>query len=190
MITSKLRKALHRMWRILTFRKGVYGSYGKKCSFKNGVVIDEKTYVGNYCYFGRFATVTEARIGNYCSIAPFVTIGPGEHPIDRVSTSAAMLKACGEQYSLTEKETVIGNDVWIGLNAVILRGVHVGNGAVIAAGAVVNRDVPDYAIVGGVPAKIIKYRFSEDRIRDLQQTEWWKYDAVNAARIINERGLR
>lgn len=69
----------------------------------------------------------------------------------------------------------IGNDVWIGANVIILPGVNIGNGAVVAAGAVVSKDVPPYAIVGGVPAKIIKYRFSEKEIEILQRVEWWEW---------------
>jgi len=73
------------------------------------------------------------------------------------------------------KPVEIKNDVWIGANAVILSGVTVGNGAVIAAGAVVTKDVPDYAIVGGVPAKIIKYRFAQEEIEILNQIKWWDW---------------
>ena len=72
-------------------------------------------------------------------------------------------------------KTVIGNDVWIGCNSIILAGVKVGNGAIIAAGAVVTKDVPAYAIVGGNPAKIIWYRFSDRLIERLEKTAWWKY---------------
>lgn len=68
---------------------------------------------------------------------------------------------------------IIGNDVWIGANAIILQGVTIGDGAIIAAGAVVTKDVPPYAIVGGVPAKVIKYRFSDEVILKLLQIKWW-----------------
>lgn len=73
-------------------------------------------------------------------------------------------------------KVVIGNDVWIGAYAKIVEGVRIGDGAVIAAGAVVTKDVPPYAIVGGVPAKIIKYRFEEKQIKQLLELKWWNKD--------------
>ena len=79
-----------------------------------------------------------------------------------------------EKY-ISSKKTVIGNDVWIGRNATLIAGVRIGNGAVIGAGAVVTKDVPDYAIVVGVPARIIKYRFSEEIIKKLNMIEWWNW---------------
>lgn len=69
----------------------------------------------------------------------------------------------------------IGNDVWIGANVVILPGVHIGNGAVLAAGTVVTRNVPAYAIVGGVPSKVIRYRFEKSDIKKLENIKWWEW---------------
>lgn len=77
---------------------------------------------------------------------------------------------------IASKKTKIGNDVWVGKNAVIMSGVKIGDGAVIGSGAVVTKDVPDYAIVGGVPAKVIKYRFSEEQIAKLKKIQWWNWD--------------
>jgi len=71
------------------------------------------------------------------------------------------------------KRTQIGNDVWIGARAIVLDGISIGDGAVIAAGAVVTKDVPPYAIVGGVPAKLIRYRFEDDVIQELLKWKWW-----------------
>ena len=76
----------------------------------------------------------------------------------------------------SKSAVVIGNDVWIGESARIMAGVHIGDGAVIAAGAVVTKDVAPYAIVGGVPAKVIKYRFSPEQIEELLKIEWWNWD--------------
>ena len=74
------------------------------------------------------------------------------------------------------KQTTIGNDVWIGQGAFIKGGVTIGDGAIVAAHAVVVKDVPPYAVVGGVPARVIKYRFDEDAIKDLLEIKWWNYD--------------
>jgi len=72
-------------------------------------------------------------------------------------------------------DIVVGNDVWIGYEAVILSGVHIGDGAIIGARAVVTRDVPPYTVVGGIPAKEIKKRFGEETVQKLQQTQWWNW---------------
>lgn len=102
-------------------------------------------------------------IGNYCSIARDVRfIADGEHPIDHVSTYPFRVRCFGESAEATTKgPIVVEDDVWIGERSMILSGVHVGQGAVIAAGSVVTKNVPAYAVVGGVPAQLIKYRFSE-----------------------------
>ncbi|KAA6302437.1 MAG: Chloramphenicol acetyltransferase [Candidatus Ordinivivax streblomastigis] len=121
-------------------------------------------------------------IGKYCSISQQVRmITGGIHPTDWVS-----LYPIRSQFNLTGKYTdgmpttkgdiFIGNDVWIGTGATILSGVKIGNGVVICAGAVVTNHIPDYAIVGGVPAKIIKYRFSEEQIKQLNKIAWWDWE--------------
>ena len=85
-----------------------------------------------------------------------------------------------------EYETVtIGHDVWIGTRAIVLDGITVGNGAVIAANSVVTKDVPPYAIVAGVPAKIIKYRFNDDKINKLNDSKWWELDLNEIKQKIN-----
>ena len=127
-------------------------------------------------------------IGKYCSIASGSHIGTGRHPLDALSTNAMVHSDCFQKEGpigiLPENRVVfehhlpvrIGNDVWIGLNAVIMDGVSVGDGAVIGTGAIVTRDVPPYAIVAGVPARIIKYRFDEETIRRLVQNPWFERD--------------
>jgi acetyltransferase-like isoleucine patch superfamily enzyme len=125
-------------------------------------------------------------IGKFCSIGSFVSIGPGKHPIEFVSTSPVFFsdnKQCGTTFAdmsyYREMGSVkIGNDVWIGANAVIFDDVTIGDGAVIAAGAIVTKDVEPYAVVGGVPAKMIKKRFSDEIIEKLMQFEWWNKDEV------------
>lgn len=106
-------------------------------------------------------------IGSYCSIAPQVTFVTGnEHALNRISTFPFLVKVLGslEGESISKGGIVVQDDVWIGFGATILDGVHIGQGAVIAAGAVVTKDVPPYAVVGGVPAQLIKYRFDDDLI--------------------------
>jgi len=119
-------------------------------------------------------------IGKYCSIASGVKFLPGgEHDYKRVSTfpfSKKMEIQLTKKESFSKGDITVGNDVWIGTNALILSGVNIGNGAVIAAGSVIVKDVPHYAIVGGNPAKIIKMRFSDAQIEELLKIKWWDWD--------------
>ena len=125
------------------------------------------TYGGiNILTFGEGYKVT---IGDYCSIGPNVLfVLKADHPTNRLSTFPFKVKALGEKHEATSKgNIVLDDDVWIGANVTILSGVHIGQGAVVAAGAVVKSDVPPYAIVGGVPAKVVKYRFDAEIISSL-----------------------
>ena len=140
-----------------------------------------KYKIGEYTYGSPYIHDYEdnIEIGRYCSIGPDVMIlVGGEHYLDRVSTYPFGMKF--QDFSdpncprLSKGDITIENDVWIGARVTILSGIKIGNGAVVAAGAVVTKDVPPYAIVGGVPAKIIKYRFDEQTIKELQATKWWE----------------
>lgn len=130
-------------------------------------------------YIGDYTVVINSKIGKFTSISWGVTIGPEEHDYSRVTNHSFLysLKAFNltplKHYSPFEKECEIGNDVWIGCNSTILRGVKIGHGAVIGANSLVNKDVPPYAIVVGSPAKIIKYRFSPDVIEAMLELAWW-----------------
>ena len=117
-------------------------------------------------------------IGNFCSVAQGVKFLPGaDHVVDRISTYPFKAKfLTGEQEAFSKGDIVVDDDVWIGYGATILSGVHIGQGAVVAAGAVVTKDVPPYAIVGGVPAKILKYRFEPDMIQALMHIDYSKLD--------------
>ena len=131
--------------------------------------------IGEHSYCFAKHVMRGTQIGKYCSIAADVVIHPAEHNVYTVSTSP---NVPGHEYVEGHgwsNGAIIGNDVWIGRSAIILNScAKIGDGAIVAAGAVVTHDVPPYAIVGGVPAKIIKYRFSPQIIKQLLKSEWWK----------------
>jgi acetyltransferase-like isoleucine patch superfamily enzyme len=106
---------------------------------------------------------TKLNIGSYCSISPGVQfLLGGEHQVDSISTYPFKVKCFGYEYEAGSKgDIIVGDDVWIGTNAIICSGVKIGQGAIVAAGAVVTKEVSPYAVVGGNPAKVIKYRFDE-----------------------------
>lgn len=140
--------------------------------------------IGRYSYLGYDCEVISTDIGSFCSLASGIHIGLAEHPTSWVSTSPVFqdvrnssVKKKFARIALPEsKRTTIGHDVWIGTNAIIKKGVHVGTGAVIASGAVVTKDVQPYAIVGGCPAKLIRYRFDKNMIEKLLNSKWWEKD--------------
>lgn len=136
------------------------------------VVLMSHVKIGRGTYLRRDVFVDDyVEIGRYCSIANDAIIGPSEHPIENFSTHPISYDV--ENYPGKETKTKIGNDVWIGTRAIIKKGVTIGDGAVVAAGAVVTKNVPPYAIVAGVPTKIIKYRFEPEIIQKLIELEWW-----------------
>lgn len=162
---------------------------------KNLLKNDNADYenVGKYTYGHKEALrhcCSKVTIGSFCSIGPNVIIGPSEHDLYSISThhfhqdvrfgrfveTYINKGKCTPLRESKKIEIKIGNDVWIGCNAVILAGVTIGNGAVIGAGAVVTKDVPDFAIVVGVPAKILKYRFTKEQQELILKSKWWDWD--------------
>jgi len=142
------------------------------------VIVGEHTYGLRRETFFAYHPDDRVTIGKFCSIADGVRIVFGGHETGRVSTFPfKALCFGGEPYvdSTSKGNITIGNDVWIGVNAVILSGVQIGHGAVVAAGAVVNKNIPPYALAGGVPARVIKYRLRPDQIESLLQIQWWDW---------------
>lgn len=140
--------------------------------------------MGRYSYSGYDCWIINTDIGAFCSISDSVYIGGREHPITWASTSPVFEHGDSngapdsfEKFEVPEpNRTIIGNDVWIGHGVIIKAGVKIGDGAVVGAGAVVTKDIPPYAIVVGCPARIIRYRFEEDLIKQLLESHWWTLD--------------
>lgn len=140
--------------------------------------------IGDYSYVCKQGHIMYSTVGKFCSIANAVRLNPSNHPNWRVSqhhfTYRSALFCMGSDdewvFSWRKSHPVhVGNDVWIGHGALVMPGVRVGDGAVIASGAVVTKDVPPYVIVGGVPAKSIKRRFSPYVGEKLQALAWWDW---------------
>ena len=149
--------------------------------------------VGNYTYgtLSVFANTkaSKLKIGHFCSIGDGVEfILSSEHPTDCVSTFPFKVKCLGIEAAeaVTKVDITVGDDVWIGQHAIVLSGVTIGQGAVIAAGSVVSKDVPPYAIVGGVPAKLIKYRFPEDIIKKLLRIDYSRLTKEQVQKVLPE----
>lgn len=146
--------------------------------------------VGAFTYLGPAAEVRRATIGRFCSIAANVAIGPAEHPLNWLTSHPVAFdgvryfdaseewgcfKDSRRRFHGNSARTTVGNDVWIGRNAILKQGITVGDGAVIAGGAFVHRDVPPYSIVGGVPARVLRYRFPDETIVRLLRIKWWNW---------------
>jgi acetyltransferase-like isoleucine patch superfamily enzyme len=158
------------------------------CEFEKYVVVFNNTIlynckIGAYSYIQMNGRVFNCDIGKFCSIAASVSIAPGMHDMSKVTThpsfyfytkSLPRLFVTENKLQLSERVS-IGHDVWIGEKVVIIDGVKIGNGAVIASGAIVVKDVEPYSVVGGVPAKHIKYRFDSETIAIFQKSEWWNF---------------
>ncbi|AJA14894.1 hexapeptide repeat-containing transferase [Pseudomonas putida TRO1] len=162
-------------------------------------VVATGTAIGAYTYMRGGTIHSLTKIGRFCSVAPGVEIGPGNHPTTFLSTHPFQYGASGFDFwpafkgfdhgslsvpaEVAKAAPIIGNDVWIGAQVFIPRGVVIGDGAVIAAGSVVTKDVKPYEIVGGAPAKHIRFRFEAEIIDALLELKWWDYEPATLAGV-------
>lgn len=170
---------------------------GLRChfTFEDPVAVNRAGFmgeceVGHLTYIGSGSSIVATRIGRFGAIAPHASVGSAEHPTDWLSVHPFQYKGTAnfrgsdwyenivgdESFLGNKRATVIGNDVWLGERVFIKRGVVIGDGAIVAAGSVVTKNVEPYAIVGGIPAKLIRYRFPEELVERLLRISWWNYD--------------
>ena len=192
-IQPKILYQKYKRKRILNLNKNMQLIIGLGCSIHNvkfgkhvflgSNVALTNVEIGNHSYINSNTVIRNTNIGKFCSIASNVKIVLGSHPMNLISTHPAFYsnnkgfitfadKTMFKEYFPVE----IGNDVWIGEEVMIPGGVRIGDGAVVAARSVVTKDVAPYSVVGGVPAKQIKYRFNEKEIELLLKLRWWEKD--------------
>jgi virginiamycin A acetyltransferase len=154
-----------------------------------GVEIHDCTIAGNNISIGRYTSVSgpnttiysevhSVSIGNFCSIARNVDIQEWNHPVKKLSTFMVQSRFFGgnnREEMESKGPIVIGHDVWIGTQAIILSGAKIGNGAIIGANAVVSGEIPAFAVAAGNPAKIVRYRFDEATIAKINELQWWDW---------------
>lgn len=160
---------------------------GKGVLIRRGVKVYRNVYIGDHTFINEDTRIdpNTASIGKFCSISHNVKIGLGPHPLAFFTTSPLFYE---KQRGLVNTNlydefaakgyTRVGHDVFIAANAIIVAGVTIGHGAVVAAGSVVTRDVAPYAVVAGVPARVIRYRFDDTTIARLLASEWWNMDIL------------
>lgn len=156
-------------------------SFTRKSGLRYGAKLFN-VHMGDYSSVGIDSKISNAIIGRYTVIAREVYVGVGAHPTNFLTAHSIFYKNSPwgfhpewvKRIDYNESPVChIGNDVWIGTRAIIMDGVNVSDGAIVAAGSVVTKDVPPYAVVGGVPAKVIKYRFPQEMIDCLLDIQWW-----------------
>lgn len=191
---------------------GATSTIAKSASIKATTVVEDPIHVGpgcaimaeaigRYCFINANTCIFDGvRIGRFVTFARNCQIGGTEHPIHYVSTSffrisrnwfpddptaqtAELVRNSRPKDRKRTNSIVVGNDVWFGASSLVLRGVTIGDGAVIGAGAVVTKDVPPYAIVAGNPAKVIRYRFEPDIVEKLRHVRWWDRDMNVISRL-------
>lgn len=151
--------------------------------------------VGKYSRIGARCKITNCKMGNFSVFSSDCIAGVGQHPMDTLTYHSIFYKKGNWGWHddwvkfpegfVEQKQITVGNDVWIGREVVIMDGVTIGDGAVVATGAVVTKDVPPYAVVGGVPAKLIKYKFSQEIINRLLEIKWWNLPDEEISKVID-----
>lgn len=158
--------------------------FGKRVYIERFCILHD-VKVEEYSYIAYSSSLFSCDIGKFCSISSNVKIGLANHPIDMVSTSPVFYSKINrlgvkwvenEQVSNKLPKTIIGNDVWIGTDAIIMSGLKIGDGSVVAAGSIVTKDVEPYSVVAGIPAKVIKKRFDNNTVDNLLKIKWWSWD--------------
>lgn len=158
--------------------------FGYGCRLGAGAMVTHSS-LGDFSYAGENARLINTRVGKFVSIGSEVLVGLGSHPSRHFvsthpvfydHTSHSAMPALGRSAFNEFAPVVIGNDVWIGTRSMVLDGVTIGDGAIVAAGSVVTRDVLPYSVVGGVPARLIRMRFNEEERAFLQALRWWDKD--------------
>lgn len=166
---------------------------GKKITLEKGCYIGARE-IGNFTFIGMNSYIDKstASIGSFCSIAMHARISLKNHPLDWVTThpftynkNYGIINENPFVEGVSNKETTIGHDVWIGANVTILAGVTIGNGAVLGANSLITKDVEPYSIVSGNPAKHIRSRFDEATIAKLQESKWWEWDEEKLKKHVN-----
>ncbi|MHA3080190.1 CatB-related O-acetyltransferase [Acinetobacter sp. ANC 3791] len=162
---------------------------GKFVKINSGTQLVNSNF-GDYSYCGYDCNFINVKIGKFCCISDNVIIGGATHPLHFVSISSVFLShkdssqiKLGNLNYLPQEFTYIGHDVWIGNRVSIKSGINIGTGAVIGMGSVVTKNVPDYAIVAGNPAKIIKYRFEDPLRYQLLESKWWDIDEIKLKKL-------
>jgi acetyltransferase-like isoleucine patch superfamily enzyme len=142
-----------------------------------------RSVVGRFFGLGCYSFVSDSVIGDFCSFGNRVSVGAFSHPLDRLSVHEIAYRNTREIYGDTviesedypeRKITEFGSDIWLGDNVVCRCGIKIGHGSVIGAGSIVTKDVPEYSIVAGNPARIIRPRFSEKTVEKLLDWSWWE----------------
>lgn len=157
---------------------------GHHVTVLSGSRVDAFCQLESYSWMGHGCVVTKAGIGRYAAIGNNVSIGPGEHDLERITNTALFETDIYEK--LTRESCTIGPDVWIGVDSVIRRGVTVGVGAIVGANSFVNKDVPAFGVVGGNPARLIRYRFNPAQIEAIMKSHWWEMDLEEARPVIRQ----